>query len=198
MQRSQNNSQRILRNCSVKNKFSFLWCFSLLSLYLRLCVCLSCISSANAWIACCAKHENWIFLADPQPRLACQGYREGGGGVALSALEPGTGAVNGKSSALLLLLLLLWHSECQQIVIREETSIEQGGGEGRRGKGVEGVWFWVERRQSAECSWNSNSSGKVDIEMVTGYRESCKMGTETDRQKRRRKEGVRGGGRKRF
>lgn len=59
--------------------------------------------------------------------------------MALSALEPGTGAVNGKSSALLL-LLLLWHSECQQIVIREETSREQGG-KGRRGKGVEGVWF---------------------------------------------------------
>lgn len=136
MQFSQNISQRILRNCSVKNLFSFLWCCLLLSLShsfpLALCVCLSCISSANAWIACCAKHENWIFLADPQPRLACQGW-EGGGGVALSALEPGTGAVNGKSSALLL-LLLLWHSECQQIVIREETSREQGG----KGTGVQG------------------------------------------------------------
>lgn len=55
--------------------------------------------------------------------------------MALSALEPGTGAVNGKSSALLLLLLLLlWHSECQQIVIREETSREQGG----KGAGVQG------------------------------------------------------------
>lgn len=52
--------------------------------------------------------------------------------MALSALEPGTGAVNGKSSALL--LLLLWHSECQQIVIREETSREQGG----KGAGVQG------------------------------------------------------------
>lgn len=56
--------------------------------------------------------------------------------MALSALEPGTGAVNGKSSALLL-LLLLWHSECQQIVIREETSREHGG-EGLRGTGVKG------------------------------------------------------------
>lgn len=54
--------------------------------------------------------------------------------MALSALEPGTGAVNGKSSALLL-LLLLWHSECQQIVIREETSREQVGGKRRRGTG---------------------------------------------------------------
>lgn len=53
--------------------------------------------------------------------------------MALSALEPGTGAVNGKSSALLL-LLLLWHSECQQIVIREETSRKQGG----KGAGVQG------------------------------------------------------------
>lgn len=52
--------------------------------------------------------------------------------MALSALEPGTGAVNGKSSAL---LLLLWHSECQQIVIREETSREQGGGKGAGVKG---------------------------------------------------------------
>lgn len=73
---------------------------------------------------------------------------KGKGGNVLSALEPGTGAVNGKSSALLL-LLLLWQSECQQIVIRKDTRGEEGEGQGLRGAWVEGgagaawmgVWF---------------------------------------------------------
>lgn len=66
----------------------------------------------------------------------------------LSALEPGTGAVNGKSSALLL-LLLLWQSEYQQIVIRKDTRGEEEEGQGLRGAWVEG------RRVAGQHGWAS-------------------------------------------
>lgn len=198
MQRSQNNSQWILRNCSVKNKFSLL-SLLLLSLSLSCSLCLSLL-----YIICkcvdCVLCETWKLNIPGWPAASFSLPRvRGREGEAWRCLHWSLELeqLMAKVQRFCCCCCCFGIRNASKLWLGKKRAESRGGGKGAGVQGVEGVWFWFERRQSAECSWNSNSSGKVDIEMVTGYRESSKMGTETDRQKRRRKEGV-SGGRKRF